>query len=332
MYDTITTASGITYTQDGPAVLTGDRTLLKMAGPRRVGAEIVITDNHTRETVARLKNALPSNPAGGNTLVFDLTDAMRIPSGYWQRQLTATITPYMVQRGTLDNWQQLPDVTLSYNVRHGRTLPDRSYSSAKVIPVIADRDVQYYCPNVPTSVLMPGSQTQVSGNGTWVSMPWDGSSRSLEVATSADFLRGSVPDGFGNTQAWSVRLWAQRQPLCVPFVKLDYYSHDGCQRSVYAEIEGRDVSAEAMEWNDTQGTQLERVRNSPRQIVTRARVDYPLIIRGVPDGCDLAEIVMCEHVTIESGRNGMFAAVSDLKMSENLYKTYDYRLKLTVLW
>jgi hypothetical protein len=330
MYNTVTTSSGITYTQDGPAVLTGDRTLLKMAGPRRVGAEIVITDNNTHETVARLKNALPSNPAGGNTLVFDLTDAMRIPSGGWRRQLTATITPYMVAPGTLDDWQQLPDVTLSYNVRHGRTLPDRSYSSAKVIPVMAGENVQYYCPNVPTSVTMPVSLTQVSGNGTWVSLPWDGSSRSLNVVTAADFLRGSIPDGFDNTQSWSVRLWAQRQPLCVPFVVLRYYSHDGCQRSVYAEIEGRDISAEAMEWNDMQD--FGRVRNSPRQIITRARVDYPLIIRGVPEGCDLAEIAMCERVTVESGRNGMVAAVSDLKMTENIYKTYDYRLKVTVLW
>lgn len=330
MYNTITTASGITYTQDGPAVLTGDRTLLKMAGPRRVGAEIVITDNNTNETVARLKNALPANPAGGNTLVFDLSDAMRIPSGYWQRQLTATITPYMVQQGTLDNWQQLPDVTLSYNVRHGRTLPDRSYSSAKVIPVMAGKNVQYYCPNVPTSVMMPASQTQVSANGTWVSMLWDGSSRRLDIVTTADFLRGSIPDGFGDTQSWSVRLWAQRRPLCVPFVVLKYCSHDGCLRSVYAEIEGRDVSAEAMEWNDMQN--FGRVRNSPRQIITRARVDYPLIVRGVPEGCDLAEIVMCEHVIIESGKNDMIAAVSDLKMTENIYKTYDYRLKVTVLW
>ena len=327
MYITQTVSDGITYLQDGPSVLTGDRTLLQMTGPRRVGAQMTLYDNTNSRTVGTWKNAQPSNPAGGNVLTFDLSDGLRLPFGQRSGSYTLTITPYMVAPGMLNDWQTLNNVTLYYTVRLGHTLPDRSYACDTVIPVISGDNIEYYCPQPSLRVEQTGSGDSVIASKTWCSQPWDGYSRTLHITNADEYVRGTLDGGFDMVDEWYGRLWVQKEPRCVPFVKLSYISADGCLRNVYAEIEDRRVSAEAFGWN-----RYGMARNEPAQYVTNKRVDYSLIVRGVPQGCNFGDIALSDYIYIVSGVDSRYAVLNGLEITENLYKKIDYRIKVTLVW
>lgn len=329
MYQTITTSDGITYTQDGPAVLTGDRTLLVMEGPRRISATLTLVDVLTGSTVCTYNNAIPLSLAGGNKIVFDLTDGLRSMTESEERAYTLTISPRMVAPGTIGNWQTLTNVVLNYYVRPGRTLTDRSYSSASVIPVVPGYYIEYYFPGDHTGFLR-GTANSFSAIKRWNKIAWNNVSTWLDIKAndSNDFLRGNLADGYDNVKKWSVKLWIQSPPACVPYVALRWISHDGCSRAVFAEIDSRETSAEGLEWHS-----VGAIRNNAEQYITRARLDYPLIVRNVPVGCDLSEMVISDYVFVRPyGGQEIRVAIKDLTWVDNLYKKRDYKITVTTQW